>query len=119
MTNETKRWQELTSQPLVKGRLYRLLSRNLPYGIYDGNGGFIGIREKFYHLFLDTEVNGSTAVAVEDLGWDVPEPIVVAEVLPDRHSNEPLFHFLVAAEGEFGRGVGYGGRPGDDDLSGM
>lgn len=38
-----------------KGFLYRIHSRNLRFGVYDGNEGFIGIREKFGSLYLFTE----------------------------------------------------------------
>lgn len=38
-----------------KGYLYRLHSRNLSYGVYDGNEGFIGIRLKFHDRYLFTE----------------------------------------------------------------
>lgn len=35
--------------------IYRLLSRNLAVGVYDGDGGFIGIRTKFGERYLFTE----------------------------------------------------------------
>lgn len=38
-----------------KGVIYRLHSRNLTLGVYDGNTGFIGIREKFGSRYLFTE----------------------------------------------------------------
>lgn len=37
------------------GGVYRVKSRNLTVGVYDGNGGFIGLREKFGDLYLFTE----------------------------------------------------------------
>jgi hypothetical protein len=41
---------------LVSGGIYRLQSRNLRYGVWNPTvGGFIGIREKFYHRYLFTE----------------------------------------------------------------
>lgn len=39
----------------VKGHLYAIRSRNLSFGVYDGDEGFVGIREKFGDLFLFTE----------------------------------------------------------------
>jgi hypothetical protein len=39
----------------VKGKIYRLNSRNLEIGVYDGKEGFIGIREKFGRFYLFTE----------------------------------------------------------------
>ena len=44
--------------PLIdcrKGHVYRLNSRNLSFGVFDGQKGFIGIREKFGNRFLFTE----------------------------------------------------------------
>jgi hypothetical protein len=38
-----------------KGYIYKISSRNLRLGVYDGNQGFIGIREKFDTLYLFTE----------------------------------------------------------------
>lgn len=40
---------------LEVGRVYKIKSRNLVLGVYKGNGGFIGIREKFGHKYLFTE----------------------------------------------------------------
>jgi hypothetical protein len=58
----------------IKGHVYKLRSRNLAYGIYDGNNGFIGIREKFGDLYLFTEYHWDqgppygTVRPEEDLG---------------------------------------------------
>lgn len=59
----------------VKNRLYRVYSRNLKFAIYDGDGGFIGIRRKFNTRFLDTEVLrelGGTLTVKEDMKIDAP-----------------------------------------------
>ena len=40
---------------LQPGMAYKLHSRNLAIGVYDGNEGFIGIREKFGPRYLFTE----------------------------------------------------------------
>ncbi len=37
------------------GYIYRLHSRNLAFGAFDGDRGFLGIRTKFGERFLDTE----------------------------------------------------------------
>lgn len=37
-----------------KRRVYKLHSRNLSFGVFDGDTGFIGIRTKFGSRFLDT-----------------------------------------------------------------
>lgn len=109
---------------LTRGHLYRIRSRNLPYGVYDGRGGFIGIREKFGALYLFTELDYDlgapygTVTVKEDLG-PVPEGIEPAEWLgqgEERDDNMALYKFLSDAEQTHGRGVGYGGRPGDDPL---
>lgn len=134
---------------LKKGHLYQIRSRNLPYGVYDGRGGFIGIREKFASLFLFTEYdwdNGppfGTVTVQEDLG-PTPEDIEPVEAwwvhgdtrwpsgtpIPEQargkenvreHGhlpNQALYDFLARAEHEYGRGEGYGGRPGDPDMTG-
>jgi len=123
---------------LIRGHLYRIVSRNLPYGVYDGNGGFIGIREKFGSLYLFTEDdwdNGppyGTVTVKEDLGpipdgiepvgaWWVDDPETLRKVAPGMMfegrkmyvQNRELYDFLAAAEQQHGRGTGYGGRPGD------
>ncbi len=126
---------------LVKGNLYRIRSRNLPYGVYDGRGGFIGIREKFGLLSLFTEYDYDqgapygTVRVVEDLGpitdgiepieaWWVRSAEELAKVCPDLEfagtkmyvQNKNLYDFLSDAEQTRGRGEGYGGRPGDDPV---
>lgn len=40
--------------------IYKIQSRNLNYGVYDGKGGFIGIREKFDFRYLSTEYHWGT-----------------------------------------------------------
>jgi hypothetical protein len=93
---------------LIKGNLYRIRSRNLPYGVYDGLW-FIGIREKFGCLYLSTE----SGIALEDLG-PVPQDLVLAESL-GRSENKTLYDWLAAEESRRERVPGYGIRPGDED----
>lgn len=127
---------------MTTGHLYRIRSRNLPYGVYDGRGGFIGIREKFGSLYLFTEIDYDlgapygTVTVLEDLG-PVPEGVepveawwadnadhrwpfgVACDVEVNRlhvEQNDALFRFLSDAEQTRGRGEGYGGRPGDDPV---
>ena len=62
--------------------LYRLHSRKLTQGVYDGQGGFIGIREKFGNHFLFTEYHWehpsfATVRPLEDLGL-IPADLLVA-----------------------------------------
>jgi hypothetical protein len=40
---------------LVEGGIYEVRSRNLDLAVYDGNGGFTGIREKLGSRYLFTE----------------------------------------------------------------
>lgn len=71
----------------IKGQLYKIWSRNLDYGVYDGNGGFIGIRTKFGGRFLFTEDHYDkgapfgTVYGHQSLGISVPEGITVAEYI--------------------------------------
>ena len=49
--------------PLKKceiGVLYKIHSRNLQYGIFNGKDGFIGIRTKFGQKYLFTEFHWDT-----------------------------------------------------------
>jgi len=93
----------------VKGRLYKLHSRNLAAGVFDGKRGFIGIREKFDQRYLFTEYHWdspafATAKPIEDLGVDVPEDIPVQESLGsfDQITQRPTAFDKPVADG--GRG---------------
>jgi hypothetical protein len=65
---------------LQRGTVYRLQSRNLACGVWNGKDGFIGIRTKFGGRFLDMEIHWDlsktfgTAQALEELGT-IPESI--------------------------------------------
>lgn len=141
MADDTPRNDRFT---LTRGHLYRIRSRNLPYGVYNGRGGFIGIREKFDSLYLFTEYDYDrgapygTVIVQEDLGpvpddiepveaWWIreeaaPWPVGMSDPEPDPEGargrdymrNQALYDFLANAEKQYGRGTGYGGRPGDD-----
>ena len=89
--NTPVRKSEIPRIPLSeckKGYLYRLRSRNLVSGVYDGKEGFIGIREKFRHTYLFTEYHWEqgapygTAIPTEEL-CKVPEDIIIRERDPD------------------------------------
>ena len=66
----------------VARHVYRIHSRNLDYGVFDGNVGFVGLREKFGHLYLFTEDHydvgapHGTVSPQEDLGA-IPDDIEV------------------------------------------
>lgn len=88
---------------LVKGNLYKIGSRNLTLGVYDGDCGFIGIREKFNQRYLDTEYHWDydgpfgTVYSISDAGIKTPEGIEVIEFFRNGkwyRLNEPLFNFL-------------------------
>jgi hypothetical protein len=75
------------SEELKKGVVYRIRSRNLSCGVYDGRGGFIGIRKKFGSRYLDCEYwDGRTDLAgvAEYLGTAYPQEqiAVVPEGIP-------------------------------------
>jgi hypothetical protein len=61
-------------EQLQRGRVYRLQSRNLECGVWNGKDAFIGIRTKFGLRFLDMEIHWGlsktfgTAQALESLG---------------------------------------------------
>lgn len=82
---------EFAPDQLVKGRLYRFKARNFFHGVWNGEYGFIGIREKFYDHFLFTEWHadppfGGTVFAIEN--WepieDVPDDIEIREYFDTR-----------------------------------
>jgi hypothetical protein len=73
---------------LVRGGIYTLRSRNLLVGVFNGDQGFIGIREKFGHQYLFTEylarecdgtqIGVDTAFPKECLGL-TPDDIKITE----------------------------------------
>lgn len=71
-------------EELKKGVVYRIRSRNLSCGVYNGSGGFIGIRQKFGSRYLDCEYwDGRTELAgvPEYLGTAYPQEQIA--VLPE------------------------------------
>lgn len=92
---ESVRWalrfqdQEMTYQV---GRVYKIRSRNLQYGVFDGDRGFIGIREKFEsrYLFKEYLADGGdfgTVTVESDTGIDVPTDIPLVESGPTINST--------------------------------
>ncbi len=65
----------------IKGRVYKIQSRNLTYGVFDGKDGFIGIRLKFSSRYLFTEYHWDqgppygTVYGVEDTGLTVSKHV--------------------------------------------
>ena len=84
----------------VQGRLYLLRSRNLPYGVFNGKDGFIGIREKFKVEYLFTEYYNDgvapfgTASPMKDTGLDLPAEIPLVEDLGsvDANTRRPVVY---------------------------
>jgi hypothetical protein len=80
-------------EDLIKGRVYYTYCRNLDYCVWDGEGGFIGIREKFGDRFLDTEyhyvysAHHGTVSYARDLGIDLPDDIPATESLGTQDSK--------------------------------
>lgn len=60
-----------------KGGLYKISSRNLSFGVFDGNGGFIGIREKFGDEYLFTEYHWDTGAP-----YGTVHPLELLEMCP-------------------------------------
>lgn len=80
-----------------RGHLYRINSRNLSLGVYDGNWGFIGIRTKFGDRYLFTELHWDTGPPhgtvkpIEELErWQ--------ENLNENWDNQKLFKYLEEVE---------------------
>lgn len=88
-------------QDCIKGRLYRFRARNFYFGIYNGDKGFIGIRDKFGSRFLSTEYHWDSEVfgtvwAIEDTGIALPDDVPALERLSDTFPNTALYRWLEA-----------------------
>jgi hypothetical protein len=87
----------------IFGRVYKIRCRNLSYGVYDGDSGFIGIRTKFGSRYLFTEYHWDagapfgTVRKQEDTGINVPNNINIK----DHASTEELFKFLDSLQEKF------------------
>lgn len=64
-------------QCVVRG-VYKINSRNLMVGVYDGNGGFVGIRMKFRERYLFTEYHYDTGAP-----YGTVRPMELIEMLPE------------------------------------
>jgi len=86
----------------IKGRVYKIRCRNLRYGVYNGDGGFIGIRTKFGSRYLFTEYHWDTGAPFGtvrdqiDIGIDVPTEIILNDF-----SSPELFKFLDELQKKF------------------
>ena len=89
--------------------LYRINSRNLSVGIYsEPTKGFLGIRQKFDDFFVaeeyhyDTGVPHGTAKPLEDLGFILPEEILLKAYLPGVWCNQTGREIQLRTDGERG-----------------
>lgn len=77
-----------------KGFLYKLHSRNLDLGVFNGKTGFIGIRQKFGHNFLFTEFHYDTGAP-----YGTVKPLEELEALPaDISPTELEYHEFGSAD---------------------
>ena len=98
--NEDKDYHKLRLENFIKlpeckkRRVYKIHSRNLSFGVFDGESGFIGIREKFGNRSLFREFhwdNGppfGTVRPLEDTGIDIPEEIDLSEFADQRRTKD-------------------------------
>jgi hypothetical protein len=94
----------------VKGHVYKIRSRNLRIGVFNGTTGFIGIRTKWGSRYLFTEYHWDTGPPygtvhpLEDMGVVVPEGIELREQTDtfDVKSGRPVGFDRPVADG--GRG---------------
>lgn len=87
-------------QDCQKGFLYKVFSRNLTFAVYEGNGGFVGIREKFGYRYLFTEYHNECGVPhgtvfPKEKLEEVPVEIKIGE------DSEELFYWLKSKEKEY------------------
>lgn len=89
---------------LIRGRVYKLESRNLRLGVWDGKRSFIGVRTKFGSRFLDEEDHWDvdehfgTVSDATDTGRDVPPEISL-------ETQEGLLAWLLQLEPDFESGA--------------
>jgi hypothetical protein len=102
---EAEPWLPLAA--CVPGHAYRLHSRNLTLGVFNGETGFLGLREKFGYRYLFSEDHWETGAPfgtvrpLEDLGA-VPDDLQIAESLGSidrRNGRSVAFDRPVAAGG--------------------
>ena len=76
---------------LKDGGLYRIYARNFSLGVYDlREQGFVGIRQKFTMVFLDTEFHWDTGVP-----YGTVKPIEFLEMCPIGFDlNDSLLEWL-------------------------
>ncbi len=108
LANRVGSWSYLPLDKCVAGNAYELKSRNLIVGVFDGDTGFIGPREKFDSIYLFTEFHYDTgapfgtAHPIADLGFCPIDPIAErinrTDEKPIGDENRPLLEWLQAFE---------------------
>lgn len=90
-----------------KGGLYRIHSRNLSFGVFDGEGGFVGIREKFGSLYLFTEFHWDTGAP-----FGTVKPVELLEMCPlsDIRESTGVVDAATQRPVAFDKPVMYGGK---------
>jgi hypothetical protein len=71
----------LQKDQLQRGGIYAIRSRNLIVGAYDGERGFVGIREKFGDKYLFKEYLGREHGG--EPGFDTVHPVKLLDMVPD------------------------------------
>ncbi len=95
-----------------KRRVYKLISRNLSFGVFDGVTRFIGIRTKFGRRFLDTEDHWDTG---PPFGTARPEEdtgiIVSEEIILNAYENEGIpVDKITGRDVSFDKAISDGGK---------
>ena len=93
----------------VTGHVYRLHSRNLTLGVFNGQTGFLGLREKFGQRYLFCEYHQETGAPfgtvrpLEDLG-PIPADLAIVESLGsiDRRNGRRVAFDRPVADGDRG-----------------
>jgi hypothetical protein len=114
-TEERKAWATaMNDMNPKKGVVYEIRCRNLLYGVFDGNRGFIGIREKFGYRYLFTEYlnkppgHGTVVELIREIG-PVPADLELVESYTEGtpggqrwRTYKPLFDYLQKLEDDLG-----------------
>jgi len=94
-------------EQLQPGKVYRLQSRNLECGVWNGKDGFVGIRTKFGRRFLDMEIH-----------WDLSETFGTAQALEPLGAIPESFSLDISLGTECGnchKPVNYVKRPAEQE----
>lgn len=84
---------------LERGRVYKITSRNLDYGVWDGDTGFIGIRTKFGSRYLFTEIHRDASTTFGTVRTAEPTQALLpaTTMLVDRRPDNPEAYAVIFA----------------------